>query len=155
MAAAGFAIGAAGCGFSPAYGPQGAGTPLTGALRADDPTNRDSFDFVAAIEARFGVAANPQFALSYLIAIREEYKISNRVHVIGVLDYTLTDIATGTALAAGRVENFVAYSSVTGSTARVVSLPKTVADARARLVSILADQAGLELIGAMAAIPDR
>ena len=73
LAAAGFAIGAAGCGFSPAYGPQGAGTPLTGALRADDPTNRDSFDFVAAIEARFGVAANPQFALSYLIAIREEY----------------------------------------------------------------------------------
>ena len=46
----------AACGFTPAYGPKGPAQSLRGKLRATDPSDKLSFDFVTAVEARFGRA---------------------------------------------------------------------------------------------------
>ena len=44
----------AACGFTPAYGPAGPAQGLQGRIRAADPGDKDGFDFVTGIEARFG-----------------------------------------------------------------------------------------------------
>jgi LPS-assembly lipoprotein len=44
------ALALAGCGFTPAYAPGGAGAALRGQVRADDPTDSLGFAFVGALE---------------------------------------------------------------------------------------------------------
>jgi LPS-assembly lipoprotein len=69
--------------------------------------------------------------------------------LIGVIDYTLSDHATGTRLAGGRVESFTAYSA-TGSTVAGLAAEE---DATYRLMRILADQIVAQLIAASAKLP--
>jgi LPS-assembly lipoprotein len=132
----------AGCGFSPAYAPGGAGVALQNSIEATAPTDKLAFDLVERLEERLGPAQAPRFALNYTIrTARDGVAITpdnatTRFNLTGSVDWALSDKATGTRLTGGRVDNFTSYSA-TGSTVAGLSAEE---DAQLRLMRILADQ---------------
>ncbi len=145
----------AACGFTPAYAPGGAATRLLGTVRAADPTDKNGFDLVERLEERLGRPENRRYDLAYTITteavgvgITTENEIT-RFNLKGVIDYTLSDHATGERLAGGRVQSFTAYSA-TGSTVAGLAAEE---DAAFRLMRILADQIVARLIAVSADLP--
>lgn len=145
----------AACGFTPAYAPGGAATALLGTVRVQDPTSKNAFDLVERLEERLGQPENHRYDLAYSITTRPigvglttDNEIT-RFNLTGVINYTLSDHATGTRLAGGRVESFTAYSA-TGSTVAGLAAEE---DATYRLMRILADQIVAQLIAASAKLP--
>ena len=142
----------AACGFTPAYGPKGPAQRLQGAVYANDPSDKNSFDFVAAIEARFGRAQDAAYGLAYTIrteAVGAGYTTSNtitRYNLKGSIDWTLIDLATETRLAGGTAENFTSWSA-TGSTVAGLSAKEAAAE---RLMTVLADQIAAQILAASA-----
>jgi len=131
----------AGCTFTPAYGPGGPAVGLQGAIRSDDPKDKNGFDLVGRLEDRLGRPQAPRFQLGYSITtaaigvgITPQNAIT-RYHLTGAVDWVLSD-NSGTRLAGGRVESFTAYSA-TGSTVAGLAAEE---DAALRLMRILADQ---------------
>lgn len=125
----------AGCRFTPAHAPGGAGQALAGMVRADDPVSRADFHFVAALEERLGRAATPRFALSYDLTIRPVRIGTARMQLQGRLDYVLSNAATGDERTAGHVEAMTGYSRTTNQMAEVVAAE----DAELRLARMLAE----------------
>ena len=82
------------------------------------------------------------------VGITTDNKIT-RYNLKGVVDYVLTDRATGTRVTGGRVQSFTAYSA-TGSTVAGLAAEE---DAALRLMRILADQIVARLIAATANLP--
>ncbi|MCC5991333.1 MAG: hypothetical protein JJT99_02315 [Rhodobacteraceae bacterium] len=149
----GVALALAGCGFTPAYAPGGAGQTLRGQVRARDPENDADFDFVAALESRLGRAgAGARYALDYDITIDRRGSASvaglgeTRVSLIGALRYRLTQADSGAEVASGSLRNFTNYST----TATQLATLRAQEDAQARLMRILADQLTTRLIAALA-----
>lgn len=145
----------AACGFTPAYAPGGAATKLLGTVRVQDPTTKNGFDLVERLEERLGRPQTIRYDLAYTITteavgvgITTENKIT-RFNLRGVIDYTLTDRASGARVAGGRVQNFTAYSA-TGSTVAGLAAQE---DAAYRLMRILADQITARLIAVSASLP--
>jgi LPS-assembly lipoprotein len=145
----------AACGFTPAYGPGGGATKLTGAVRVQDPVDKNGFDLVERLEERLGRPETPRYDLSYTItteAVGVGFTADNKItryNLKGVVAYTLTERATGTRITGGRVQSFTAYSA-TGSTVAGLAAEE---DAAYRLMRILADQITARLIGAADALP--
>ncbi|MCB1407471.1 MAG: twin-arginine translocation signal domain-containing protein [Rhodobacteraceae bacterium] len=131
----------AGCGFSPVYGPDGAGRALRGAVRADDPASRADFQFVAAFEDLLGRPESPRFALAYTIALRNVSSGdiqdigATRIQRFGTLEFTVTELATGATVATGEVSNNTTYST-TGTQLATMTAAE---DAELRLMRILAE----------------
>ncbi len=111
----------------------------------------------------YGIARHPtlsaidcvRYDLSYTITtesvgvgITPDNKIT-RYNLKGVVDYALTDRATGVQVTGGRVQSFTAYSA-TGSTVAGLAAEE---DAGYRLMRILADQIVARLIAASASLP--
>jgi LPS-assembly lipoprotein len=145
----------AACGFTPAYGPDGGASGLTGAVRVQDPTDKNAFDLVERLEERLGRPEAARYDLAYTIVtesvgvgITADNK-TTRYNLKGVVDYTLTEQATGARLTGGRVQSFTAYSA-TGSTVAQLAAEE---DAAYRLMRILADQITARLIGAADNLP--
>ncbi len=145
----------AACGFTPAYGPGGGATKLTGAVRVQDPTDKNGFDFVERLEERLGRPEAARYDLAYTITTETvgvgftaDNKIT-RYNLKGAIDYALTDQASGARVTGGRVQGFTAYSA-TGSTVAALSAEE---DAAFRLMRILADQIVARLIGAADSLP--
>jgi LPS-assembly lipoprotein len=145
----------AACGFTPAYAPGGAATKLVGTVWVQDPDDKNSFDLVERLEERFGRPENRRYDLAYTIiteavgvGITTDNKIT-RFNLKGVIDYTLSDHATGARLAGGRVQSFTAYSA-TGSTVAGLAAEE---DAALRLMRLLADQIVARLIASSATFP--
>ncbi len=145
----------AACGFTPAYAPGGAAKKLLGSVWVQDPTDKNGFDLVERLEERLGRPENRRYDLAYTITtevvgvgITTENAIT-RYNVKGVIDYTLSDHATGARLAGGRVQSFTAYSA-TGSTVAGLAAEE---DAAFRLMRILADQITARLIAASTTFP--
>lgn len=134
--------GLAGCGFAPVYVPGGAGRMLQGAVRADDPSQRHEYQFVAALEERLGRPTAARYALSYRIAQRRVGDEASRVQVLGVLQYQLIDMATGAEVAAGRVDGDTGYSTTATQLAELAAAE----DAELRLMRMLVDGLILRLI---------
>jgi len=139
------------CGFTPAYAPGGAATALLGTVRADDPTNKNGFDFVQRIEERLGRPEATRYTLAYTIVtetvgvgITSDNKIT-RYNLKGAIDYTLSD-QDGQRVTGGRVQSFTAYAA-TGSTVAGLAAEE---DAATRLMRILADQIVARLIADLA-----
>ncbi len=130
----------AGCGFTPVYGPRGAGGNLMGTIRADDPVSRRDFNFVAAFEERLGRPSAPRYTLAYAIDVStieggaQRGLGATRNQVRGRLDYVLTD-ADGAELSAGQVNASAAYS-LTSTPLAVLTARE---DAELRLMRMLAD----------------
>jgi LPS-assembly lipoprotein len=146
------ALALAGCGFTPAYAPGGAGAALRGQVRADDPTDSLGFAFVGALEERLGRPQSARYALSYNIVTSERGAArivgvgETRIALLGSIDYSLTESATGEIIASGSLRNVTNYST----TANQLATQRASEDAQERLMRILADQVATRLLAAMA-----
>lgn len=145
----------AACGFTPALAPNGPATALLETVYVQDPSDKNGFDLVERLEERLGRPENPKYDLAYTIVtetvgvgITTDNKIT-RYNLKGVIDYALTDRATGARVTGGRVQNFTAYAA-TGSTVAGLAAEE---DAAYRLMRILADQITARLIAASASFP--
>jgi LPS-assembly lipoprotein len=141
----------AACGFTPAYGPAGPAQGLQGRIRAADPGDKNGFDFVTAIEARFGRSKDPRYGLAYTITteavgvgfVATDTTIT-RYNLTGRVDWSLTDTESDTRIAGGTAENFTSWSATSATVAAVAAEQ----DAAKRLMVILADQITAEILAA-------
>ena len=123
----------AACGFTPVYAPGGTAAALRGQVTVQDPATREGFLLLQELETRLG-RGNGTYGLAYDLSITEEgLGITRtgditRFNLVGQVDYTLFDFATG-------------YSA-TGDTVEALAAER---DARARLMRVLADQITTEL----------
>ena len=130
------------CGFTPVYGPGGAGTALQNNLLVDEPSTRQGYLLTRQIEDRLGRAATPTYGLAVTLVTSEEALAIDadgdiaRYNILGTADYVLRDIATGAEVASGNVSAFTGYST-TGTTVASLSAQR---DATQRLMTQLADQ---------------
>jgi LPS-assembly lipoprotein len=140
----------AACGFTPAYGPAGPAQGLQGRIRAADPGDKNGFDFVTAIEARFGRSKDPRYALAYTITTQSvgvgfaTDTTITRYNLKGRVDWSLTDTESDTRIAGGTAENFTSWSATSATVAAVAAEQ----DAAKRLMVILADQIAAEILAA-------
>ncbi len=132
------------CGFTPLYGPGGAGA-LIGAVDIDAPTNRNEFDLVARLTERLGPVSNPAWRLTFSIATGSEgFSASGatRRQLTGTANWTLTPKAGGKPLS-GKVRALAGYtemlSSPTDTSARLSNAAAR-DDANRRLMVMLADR---------------
>ncbi len=137
-----------GCGFTPAYGPQGPARGIIGTIRAADPTDKNAFDLVERLEERLGRPATVTYDLTYTIrtkaiavGITPENTIT-RYNLEGTIDWALTNRITKTRATGGTVHSFTSWSA-TGSTVAGLAAEE---DAALRLMRILADQITARLI---------
>lgn len=141
------------CGFTPVYGPDGAGTALQGAVLVDAPTTRDAYLLTQELEARLGRANPGRFGLSYAITVRQEAiaisksNVTTRYDLLGEITFALRDLETQKVITSGIVSNFTGYSA-SGSTVATQAAER---DARARLMNILAEQIIARLMAAATA----
>ena len=132
----------AACGFTPVYAPGGAGDALRGQVLIKAPEDRDTFLLVRDLEQRLGRSAAPRYGLDLVIDVTSEGLAVTaggditRNNLVGKAKFALRDLETGTTLHEGTVDNFTGYSA-TGSTVETLAAER---DARARLMTILADQ---------------
>jgi len=141
---AGVTLGLPGCGFAPAYGPQGSGSKLLNSISLVESTDTNTFDFNQRFEERLGRGQGtpPPYALGLSLQTTTQDTgttsagNTNRQRLIGRAVYSLKDSATGATLHEGRTNAFTGYST-TGSTVATAAAAK---DAWARLMAILADQ---------------
>ena len=140
----------AACGFAPAYGTKGTAEGLMGAVRATDPTDKNSFDFVQHLEERLGRPTKPAYALAYTITttaigagITPDGAIT-RYNVKGGLDWTLMRLSDQKRMAGGHIDAFTSYSA-TGST---VAGQTAQSDAYLRLMRLLGDDLVMRLVAA-------
>lgn len=138
----------AGCGFTPAYGPQGPARGIIGTIRAADPTDKNAFDLVERLEERLGRPATVTYDLTYTIrtkaiavGITPENTIT-RYNLEGAIDWALINRTTKTRATGGTVHSFTSWSA-TGSTVAGLAAEE---DAALRLMRILADQITARLI---------
>ncbi len=149
------AVALAGCGFTPAYGPNGSARALQGAVLVQSPDSEDSYLMTRQLEDRLGRAAAPRFGLTYSLDFVEERmaisstNITTRFNVAGKATYALTDLATEEVLTTGTVNSFTGYST-TGSTVATLAAER---DARERLAVILADQLTARLVAFSSSLP--
>lgn len=138
----------AGCGFTPAYGPQGPARGITGSIRAADPTDKNGFDLVERLEERLGRPGTVIYELTYTIRTKAvavgitPQNTITRFNLEGSIDWALTSRATGIRATGGTVRSFTAWSA-TGSTVAGLAAEE---DASLRLMRILADQITARLI---------
>ena len=140
----------AACGFEPAYGTKGTAEGLMGAVRATDPTDKNSFDFVQHLEERLGRPTKPAYGLAYTITttaigagITPDGAIT-RYNVKGGLDWTLTRLSDQKRMVGGHIDAFTSYSA-TGST---VAGQTAQSDAYLRLMRLLGDDLVMRLVAA-------
>lgn len=151
----GLPLALAACGFTPAYGPGGPATRLTGTVRAADPDTKNGFDFVERIEERLGRPEAVSFTLTYDIAtetigvgVTPDNRIT-RYNLKGAVSYTLSRVDTGEVVARGRVQSFTSFAA-TGSTVAGLAAEE---DAGYRLMRLLADQVVARMLAETAALP--
>ena len=133
----------AACGFTPVYGPEGAGTRLLNALALPDPGGDNEYALNARLEERLGRAApGAPYKLDYTLQTDAQdvgaTSAGNitQVRLIGRVFYALKDAGTGAILRGHRTNAFTSYST-TGSTVATSAAKR---DAEERLMVILADQ---------------
>lgn len=138
----------AACGFSPAYAPDGSAEALRGQVLPDAPGNASEFVFATRLEDRLGRASDARFALGYTVSTRAEGlaitadQATLRFNLVGRVDFSVRDRATGQVLTSGSVDSFTSYSAI-GTT---VATRASETDAARRLYVILADQVVSRLV---------
>lgn len=141
------------CGFEPVYGPGGDGdSSLIGQIEVAAPTTRNGFDLVRQLETRLGQPQSPRYMLNHTIKVQQDSlgiaptQEITRYNLVGHVEYTVIEIATGEIATSGKVNNFTAYSA-TGTT---LSTQTARRDAFSRLMLILSDQIAARLIATSA-----
>jgi len=133
----------AACGFTPVYGPEGAGTKLRNQVLVQEPSTQSGYLLTRHLETQLGRSgSNPRYGLDIDIATYEDGLAINsagdtvRYNLVGRVAYALRDTTTGIILTSGKVENFTAYSAI-GTTVATLAAER---DALERLMVILGDQ---------------
>jgi LPS-assembly lipoprotein len=132
----------AGCGFAPAYGPQGNGATLLGQVEVAAPDTRAAYLLTQELEGRLGRSNAPRYALVPVVTLRRQgvsidrSNVTLRFNLLGRVDYTLRDLTGDTIVTQGTVENFTGYSTF----GTPVANQAAERDAEARLMTMLADQ---------------
>lgn len=132
----------AACGYAPVYGPGGSAETMRGSIEVADPSDRNSFLFVAELEQRLGRPASPRYNLTYSLSFTTESggisttAAVTRYTLVGTATYSLTETGTGRVVSSGAVEGFTGYSGTLGGEA----FAATQTDATERLIVILADK---------------
>jgi LPS-assembly lipoprotein len=145
----------AGCGFSPAYGPDGEAASLLGGIQPDTPVTRDDFALVRRLAERFGPPENARYRLAYKVttetigqAITPD-NATTRYSLTGAVDYTLHDGASDAVLLTERVSSFTSWSAA-GSTVSTLTAEQ---DAHRRLMRMLADLIVTRLLAQAGSLP--
>lgn len=147
----GLVLGLAACGFTPVYGPDGAGRTLQNQVVFAAPDERNAQLLMQQLEARLGRAQNESYSLEVALDLTQEGLAidadgnTTRYNMLGVAAYTLTGAADGAVMASGTVRNFTGYSA-TGTTVATLASER---DAEKRLINILADMIAERLVGAV------
>lgn len=137
------------CGFTPVYGPNGAGTALQNSVLVDPPDDRSGFLMVQRLEERLGRTNDPAYRLAVDLDVREEARAIDpdgdirRFHLVGTATYVLSAAGREAVVRTGTVDTFVGFSA-TGTTVATLAARR---DALERLMVILADQIVLQLQG--------
>lgn len=132
----------AACGFTPVYGPDGAGSALYGKVALVAPANEESYLLYRNLEERLGRAEAPRFRLAIKPSIERQGQAVTatgaitRFSMIGRATFSLHNLSDDSVVTSGNVENFTGYSA-TGSTVETFAAEN---DARERLMTIMADQ---------------
>ncbi|QGX97614.1 hypothetical protein EI983_04695 [Roseovarius faecimaris] len=149
------ALGLAGCGFTPAYAPGGAGNRLQDSIEVDAPSDRPGYLLTRHLEDRLGRAGAARYGLSYAIELSEApiaisaNNVTTRYNVLGEITYALRDLTSGAVLASGKVDSFTSYST-SGTTVATQAAKR---DAEARLMVVLGDQIVTRLLAASPDLP--
>ena len=132
----------AGCGFTPIYGLKGGGTMLLGQISMGPPKDRNTYLLKQRIEERLGQAPSGTWVLATSLTTEniglgytKDGKIT-RYNITGSVDYTLQRVGSKEVSRQGKTQHFTSYSA-TGTTVATLAAER---DARARLMTILADQ---------------
>lgn len=139
------------CGFTPVYGPGGAGTRLHGQVRVADPVTADDYAFLRRMTERLGPAESGRYELAYSLRIAvvpqaiTPDEVTTRFSLNGTAIWTLTDSASGATVAKGEVSNFTSHSTV----GTVIATSAAERDARQRLAVMLADQVVTRLLASV------
>ncbi len=139
-----------GCGFAPAYGPEGAASRLIDSVALPDPDNDNAYLFNQRFEDRLGRGRGDPPAFRLVLNLQTTNQDTgttsagntNRQRLIARAVYSLQDGSTGAALREGRTNAFTGYST-TGSTVATEAAER---DAWERLMTMLADQVIDDLI---------
>lgn len=105
------------CGFEPIYAPGGSAAMLQDRVVVQAPETVVGYRMVAELERQIGRGATPDYYLSYDLDWDEEAQAVTaenetlRYTLVGTVDYTLKDQASGVTLVSGEVEDFVGYSA--------------------------------------------
>ncbi len=138
----------AGCGFEPAFGPNGTAEVLRGRVIVDDADTRDEFTLTKALERKLGQPVTPVYGLSVSLRLTKDGlaitpdQETTRIDVLGTATYALRDLRTAEVIATGKVDSFTGYSA-TGTTVATLAAER---DAFERLTVILADKIITRLI---------
>ncbi len=131
----------AACGFTPVYGPDGAGQHLLDRMSYAAPETRDDFSFVAQMETRLGRASHADFALAYRIETTEEglavtqTQSIARYNLVGTVAFSVQDLETGLTVYSGQLQNFTSF----GASGTTVATSAARRDAYRRLMVQLAN----------------
>ena len=131
-------LGLAGCGFAPVYGDGGA---IRGQFDFDTDATVIGYHLGDRLANRLGAPDAPRYVVKAAVTTRERAAAitaegdTSRLNVIGVVNWSLTERATGRQIATGQTEAFTSYAA----TASTVATQATRDDARKRLAQILAD----------------
>ena len=137
-----FPFALAACGFTPVYGPGGAGSALYGKVALVAPANEESYLLYRNLEERLGRAETPAFRLALTPSVERQGQAVTatgeitRFSMIGRATFSLHDLSDDSVVTSGNVENFTGYSA-TGSTIETFAARN---DALERLMIIMADQ---------------
>ncbi|RMH46759.1 MAG: hypothetical protein D6688_04270 [Alphaproteobacteria bacterium] len=139
----------AGCGYTPAYGPDGTSAIGRGAVAVEQASDRRTFLLREALIQRLGEPSSPAYALGLEVEVVAEglgITANNeitRYQLVGTARYTLRDLATGSVATSGQVTGFTGYSTSASTVGGVVARR----DAEERLMTILADRIAARLLG--------
>lgn len=134
------ALGLAGCGLTPVYGPAGGGAALRGTIAFETPQTVADYQLRARLIARLGDTVAPRYTLRVTLTETPTPATitldgdTARFNLVGTAQWVLSD-HLGTAVKSGLEETFMSYSA-TGST---VATQASAKDASARLSVALAD----------------
>jgi LPS-assembly lipoprotein len=141
LALIGAGAAAAGCGFVPAYGPQGGAGRLQGATAVAAPDTPFGFRLRSQLESRLGPARDARYLLSVTAEVTgADAAVSatgavGRRNLVGRATYRLTDGPDGPVIAEGLVEDFTGHAATGG----ILATRAAAEDAEARLAILLAD----------------
>lgn len=130
-------LAAAGCGFTPVYGPGGVRRQGLFSLRG--PQTEDGYALLDRLETRLGAPNAPQYQLQVNVSVGQSEVINDaaraiaRDHLTGTITWTLRK--GGTTLASGADERFVSV----GKRGTFISNDAAYRDARERLLDTLID----------------